>query len=694
MPNRLADETSPYLRQHADNPVAWYPWGDEAFRAARERDVPILLSVGYSACHWCHVMAHESFEDDTTAAIMNERFVNLKVDREERPDVDAVYMEAVQALSGRGGWPMTVFLLPDGRPFFGGTYFPPRRPGTQPGRAGMMSFPDLLERIDEVWRTRRSELDDQAGALTDAISRTPEQADGATPPGPGVLETALAALVRQSDVDWGGFGDAPKFPQTMNLELALRIHARTGSPDALAIVTRSLDAMAAGGIYDHLGGGFARYSTDRRWLVPHFEKMLYDQALLARVYLHAWQVTGAARYRQVLDETIGYVLRDLRHPDGGFCSAEDADSADEQGRSVEGAFYVWTPDQVRSALDDPAAASAAIEWWGVTDQGNFHPDHHGGHVPEGARGWTILHRPLSGELIRPELVERARQGLFEARERRPRPGLDDKVLAEWNGLMVATLAEAAAATGEQGWLDAAIRAAEHLLSRLRRADGRWLRTAEGGSGRAPILAFAADHGALLDAFTRLYEATSETRWLTEACAVADALIELFWDDEHGGVFTAGADAPALVTRPKDLLDNATPSANSLAAVGLARLGVLTGVERYREHAEAILTLLGGDAATHPTAFAHLLGALDLLDGGAIEVVVAGRSPELVAAVQRRYSPGVVLAWGEPFDSPLWAGREPTGDGPARAFVCRDYTCEQPVTEVDDLLALLDGTTTG
>jgi uncharacterized protein YyaL (SSP411 family) len=677
MSNRLADETSPYLRQHADNPVDWYPWSDEAFARAKAEDKPVLLSVGYSACHWCHVMAHESFEDDATAALMNQRFVNIKVDREERPDVDAIYMEAVQAMSGHGGWPMTVFLMPDGRPFFGGTYFPRER------RGQMLTFTELLDRITEVWHTRRSDLNEQAGEMTEAIGQTARIEGSGERPGLDAVQAGLDGLASQFDPTWGGFGGAPKFPQTMSLELVLRAHAHTGADDALTVVTTSLDAMAAGGIYDHLGGGFARYSVDERWLVPHFEKMLYDQALLARVYLHAWQVTGHARYRQVLDETIAYVLRELRTPEGGFTSAEDADSPDEHGHGVEGEFYVWTPEGIRTAVGDPALAAAAIDWWGVTDEGNF-------------EGRTILHRPLGAELIRPDDVEEARRRLFAAREQRPRPGLDDKVLAEWNGLMLATLAEAAAATGDAGWLAAARANGEHLLARLRRADGRWLRV-EPRPGSTELLAYAADHGALLDAFTRLYEATGEARWVTEARAVADALLDLFWDDERGGVFTTGADAPQLVTRPKDVMDGAVPSANSLAAAGLLRLAALTGEDRYHARGVAILDLLGAVAGKHPTAFAHLLGAVHLEAVGPTEIAVAGAPErrgadqgvaELVAAVARRYLPNAVRAWGEPFPSPLWEGRSPGPDGRARAYVCRDFACQAPVQDVDALLAQL------
>ncbi|MGZ4704611.1 MAG: thioredoxin domain-containing protein [Acidimicrobiales bacterium] len=671
--NRLADETSPYLRQHADNPVDWYPWGDEAFEAARRADKPILLSVGYSACHWCHVMAHESFEDADTAAIMNELVVSVKVDREERPDVDAIYMEAVQAMTGQGGWPMTVFLMPDGRPFFGGTYFP------KAARGNMLSFTDLLRRIDDVWRTRRDDLVSQADDLTESIARGSQLPTREDIPGPDVLDGTYASLAAQFDPAWGGFGQAPKFPQTMSLEFLLRAHAHNRSPETLAMVTTSLDAMASGGIYDHVGGAFARYSVDERWLVPHFEKMLYDQALLARVYLHAWQVTGEARYRQVLDETIEYVARDLRHRGGGFYSAEDADSLDPEGHAEEGRFYTWSLaelDEILGPLTDVAAA-----WWGVTEGGNF-------------EGRTILHRPGRGDLVRPPDAARARRELFDEREGRPRPGLDDKVLTEWNGLMLATLAEAAHATGNHGWLVDAVQTAEFLLAHLRRADGRWLRSwqagtdlgdgATGHGGRAQHLAYAADYGALLDAFTRLAEATGEARWVDEARKVADDLVDLFWDDEHGGVFTTGRDAEALVTRPKDLMDNATPSANSLAAVGLLRLAGLTGDDRHTERAAAILRLLAEPATRHPMAFGHLLAALDLWNSGTTEIAIVGDRPDLVRAVAERYRPNAVLAWGQPYPSPLWDDRDPGPDGAGQAYVCRDFACQRPVGTVAEL----------
>jgi uncharacterized protein YyaL (SSP411 family) len=451
----------------------------------------------------------------------------------------------------------------------------------------------------------------------------------------------------------------------MALDLLLRVHDRTGDDDLLEVVTTSLDAMASGGIYDHLGGGFARYSVDAFWMVPHFEKMLYDQALLARVLLHAWQVTGEGRYRLVLDETLGYVLRDLRQPGGGLASAEDADSEGEEGR-----FYVWRVDEIRAVLeDDTEAADAAVDWYGVTPAGNF----------EGA---NILHRPVRGDLLRPPAVERARAALFTAREGRVRPGLDDKVLTEWNALFLATLAEAAAATGEERWRAAAVGIGEFLLSSLRREDGRWLRSWQADGG-ARHLAYAADHAALVDAFTRLAELTGEARWVAEARTTADALLALFEDPEGGGLFTTGHDAEALVARQKDLFDNATPSANSAGALALARLAMLTGEARYAEAADRMARLVGDAAGSHPTAFAHLLAALDVMAGPAAEVAVVGDRPDLVAAVLRRFLPRAVLAWGEPFPSPLWEGRTE-----GRAYVCEGFACQAPVDSVDALEAQL------
>ena len=673
MPNRLATQTSPYLRQHADNPVDWHPWGPEAMAEARSRDVPVFLSIGYSSCHWCHVMAHESFEDAQVGALVNDLFVSIKVDREERPDVDSVYMDATQAMTGSGGWPMTVFCLPDGRPFFAGTYFP------KVTRGNMIGFPELCQRVDELWRTRREDLEEQAAKITEAIATGERFAPAEAAPGTEALDAAVSALLSQADRHDGGFGGAPKFPQTMSIDVLLRQHLRTGDTEALEVALLSLDAMASGGIYDHLGGGFARYSTDKRWLVPHFEKMLYDQALLGRAYLHAWQLTGEPRFRQVLDETVAYVLRELRHPLGGFYSAEDADS-----EGVEGRFYVWSLDEVRDVAG--ADADAAVAWYGVTARGNW-------------EGTNILERPVRGDLRRTPEVERARAALFAVREGRIRPGLDDKVLTEWNALMLATLAEAAGATGDPDWTAAAIANAEFLCAELRRPDGRWLRTwqgpADGGpeAGRAKILAYAADHAALVDAFVRMAELTGEARWLAEALTTAASLLELFWDERAGGFFTTGSDAEALVTRPKELMDNAVPSANSTAAVALLRLAALTGDASLAQPAEVVLRLLGEAAGRVPMAFGNVLHALELLVVGTTEVVVTGDRPDLLAEVRRHWLPDGVVAWGERTTSPLWEGRDETGaDG--RAYVCRGYVCDLPTTDAEALAAQLTPDPTG
>jgi len=663
--NRLASETSPYLRQHADNPVDWYPWGDEAFARARAEDRPVLLSVGYSACHWCHVMAHESFEDPETASDLNGRFVSVKVDREERPDVDAVYMEAVQALTGHGGWPMTVFLTPDARPFYGGTYFP--RTDTH----GMPGFRRVLAAVDDAWHARRAEIEQQADALADAVARRvalPDDMALSKSPGvaedlaPGLLEEAVAELGTRFDREWGGFGPAPKFPQPTLVELCLRHHRVTGRETSLVMATTTLGAMAAGGIYDHLGGGFARYSTDTTWTVPHFEKMLYDQAGLLRPYLGAWQVTAEQQWLQVVEETVGYVLRDLASPGGGWCSAEDADAEGEEGR-----YSVWTPEEVSAALG-PHLAEVACEWYGVTARGNF-------------EGRTILRRPLGAPLVRPAEVEEARRLLLDARMARVRPGLDDKVLTEWNAMFGSSLAQAAAVTGRGDWQEAAVGAARFLLAELRRADGRWLRSWQ--DGRARHLAYAADYAWLVDYFTRLAELTGDAEWLAHARATAHAMLALFRDGD-GPLFVTGADADALVVRPMDLLDGAIPSASSVGAGALLRLGALTGDDGLTDAGESLVALLAPVAARHPLALPTAVVAAALAGGGATEVVVAGDRPDLVAALRRRFEPTVVLAWGQRTPTPLWEGR---ADG--FAYVCRHCVCGAPAAEVGALDQRLD-----
>jgi uncharacterized protein YyaL (SSP411 family) len=662
--NRLAEETSPYLRQHRDNPVDWYPWGPEAFARARSEGKPLLVSIGYSACHWCHVMAHESFEDPATAAVLNDRFVCVKVDREERPDVDAIYMDAVQALTGQGGWPLTAFCDPDGRPFYAGTYFP-KEP-----RHGLPSFVELCEAVDDAWRHRPDEVREQAGQLTEAVARSSAIRPSAEPLTDEVLRTAVRQARETFDREWGGFGGAPKFPPAMLLDLLIRDLARHPTPEVEEIVRTTLDAMASGGMHDQLGGGFHRYSTDRVWLVPHFEKMLPDQALLARAYLHAFVRFGEERDRLVVEETIGYVLRDLAQPAGGFSSAEDADSEGEEGR-----FYVWTPAELTAVLG-PSDAAEVGRYFGVTEDGNF----------EGA---SILH-VVERAAPRPPEVERARPLLLAARDRRVRPGLDDKVLLAWNALFLTTLAEAAAVLDRPDWLDVARTATRFLLAELRDADGRLLRSWQGG--RARHLAYAEDHGALLELLVTLAE-VDDVAWLGPARQVADALIELFVDPVDGGFFTAGADAEALIVRGKDLFDNASPAGGSLAATGLLRLAAITGERRYEAPAVGALRLVHRAMATHPSAFAHLLGALEWYLHAPVEVAIVGDPAAPATRALRR------AAWSTPAPTtvrvssapgvgaehtPLLADRTPPAGTGAAAWVCERFACRLPVTTPEDL----------
>jgi uncharacterized protein YyaL (SSP411 family) len=674
--NRLGSQTSPYLRQHAGDPVDWYPWGEEALASAKELDRPLFISIGYSSCHWCHVMGHESFADPATAEVMNRHFVSVKVDREERPDIDAVYMEAVQAATGRGGWPMSVFATPDGLPFLAGTYFPDR------ARHGLPSFRQVLEAVIEAWDSRRHDVVGQAHALADAVARRleplgPSIAHGqALRPADVLCGEAAERLSSMFDPRDGGFGSAPKFPQPLLLDLLLRDHLRNSAGVSLDMVERTLEAMASGGIYDHLGGGFARYSVDPHWDVPHFEKMLYDQALIVRVYLHAWQLDGDPRWLQVLTETLSYVLRDLRDPGGGLYAAEDADSEGEEGR-----YYVWSAEELTALLGAALGAEAA-EWYGVTAEGNF-------------EGRTVLHRSRRGDLLRPPQIETARSELLATRTGRVRPGLDDKIITEWNAMMCSTLAEAAAATGRDEWSKAAAEIGTFLLEHLRRADGRVLRS--WCQGRAGVLGYAADYAWLIDCCTRLGELTGDPRWTMEALTIARQLLELFTDDERGGLYTTGSDAAPLVVRPREVQDGVTPSAGSLAAIALARLGAIAGDAELSAAAKRIVGSVGAGVEAAPSAFAELLLAAELVEHGPVEIVVTGDRPDLVHAARRRFVPGAVLAWRSPvievlaggstvvpFESPLLAGR---ADG--FAYLCRRGACLAPVDDADALLSALD-----
>ena len=677
--NRLAGEASPYLLQHAHNPVDWYPWGTEALDRARAEDRPILLSIGYAACHWCHVMERESFEDPETAALMNEHFVSIKVDREERPDLDAIYMDAVQAMNGHGGWPLTAFLTPAGEPFYAGTYYPPEP------RHGMPAFRQVLTGIAEAWRERRDEVTLQGARIVEHIARAATITATEEPLSAEVAGSALAALRRSFDARWGGFGGAPKFPQPMVLEFLLRRSLR-GEPDAAEMVAITLDRMADGGIFDHLGGGFARYSTDAAWLVPHFEKMLYDNAQLARLYTRASLVTGSASYRRVAVDTLRYLLREMQQPEGGLSSSQDADS-----EGVEGRFFTWSWTELTSHVGEHVAACL-----GASPGGNW-------------EGTNVLWRPGSAATYAAEHgldpasfeaeVEAARRSLFELREQRVRPGTDDKVVAAWNGLAIEALAEAGRAFDEPSFVEAAERSASFVLSQLRDADGRLRRSWRAGVVGPP--AFADDHALLGSACLTLYETTGETRWFMEARSLADELLRLFHDEERGGFFQTGVDAEALVVRPKDLYDNAVPGGNSAAAELLLRLALFTGEARYERAAVASLQLVRGAMEQAPTGFGRALNALDLHLGPAFEVAVVGgrddpRTRALVGTViAERWLPNVVLALGAPGDAdareavPLLRERSMVDDRPA-AYVCEHLTCRLPVTDPHDLLEQLEG----
>lgn len=681
MANRLASETSPYLRQHADNPVDWWPWCGEAFEEAKQRNVPVLVSIGYSACHWCHVMAHESFEDPTVAEQMNRQFVCIKIDREERPDIDAVYMEATQALTGSGGWPMTVFMDHRRRPFFCGTYFPPH-----PGH-GRPAFTQVMDALSSAWNERRDEVVEQAAQITKHLAEGAELPPGGTTTRPtmAVLDAATVALARNYDAEYGGFSDAPKFPVPSRLEVLFHRQARQHSPQVTQMLTHTLNAMAAGGIYDHIGGGFARYSTEVTWLVPHFEKMLYDQAGLLRSYLRGWQLAGAAdhgsgaskpAWEHVITEIVEYVHRDLGQLWGGVSSAEDADSPDEHGHGVEGLFYTWTVEELRDVLG--ADADVATDWWGCTVHGNFERR-------------NILHRPLGKPLLRPDAVSQVRDRLFDARQQRRRPGLDDKVLTEWNAMWISSLAEAGAALGRSEWVERAAGHAEFLLANLRGrspdgTDGRWLRSWQ-RQGGAHQLGLAADHAWLVDAFTRLYEASGRIRWLSLAAETAEILLKRFADPDDGCVWTVADDGEQLIIRQKQCQDGATPSANSVAAVALLRLGAITGDERWTTAGANIVDAMGPWLAKAPTAFTYAVCATDLLVGGITEVVISGDRPDLVEVAHRVFRPDKVLVWGEQFGSPLWEGRYEQGDD-GQAYVCRNQVCEAPISSAPELLAAL------
>ena len=679
--NRLADQTSPYLLQHAHNPVDWYPWGDEAFRVAREQDKPIFLSIGYSTCHWCHVMERESFEDEETARLLNRDFVSIKVDREERPDIDDTYMKAVQMMTGAGGWPLSVFLTPEGEPFYGGTYFPPR------AGFGRPSFRQVLTGIAQTWRTQRDDLLKSAHTLAEAMSRTfrtgPEQM-----PTHDVLRKAFDALAGHFDSAHGGFGRAPKFPQPTILMLLLHYWHRTGAPAALDMVTQTLDAMARGGIRDHLGGGFHRYSTDAQWLVPHFEKMLYDQALLARAYIYAYQVTAQPTYGAVTRELFDYVLRDMQHADGGFYAAEDADS---EGR--EGTFYIWRREAIEDLLGVGPDAALFCDYYGVTGAGSFE------------QGENVLHVAASVEDLRkklgrdPEEVEArllgARQRLFERRSARPRPHRDDKIIVSWNGLMISSLAYGSAVLREPRYLQAAQQAAEFILASLY-VDGRLMHYHR--AGHVVEKAFLDDYAFLILGLIDLYEASFGLRWLGHARELAEQMIDLFADEAEGGFFMTGKDAPRLLSRDKPVHDGALPSGNSIAALVLLKLGTILMDDRFTAQAERVLRRFSAQIVEAPTSFTAMLLAFDYGLGPTQEIVIAGTATDaqpLIEETRHRFLPNATLLFretgprGDALADLVPFVRELTPiDDRATAYLCGNYACLRPITAARDLAEAL------
>ena len=676
MPNRLINETSPYLLQHANNPVDWYPWGEEALSRARDEDKPILLSIGYSACHWCHVMERESFENDAIAEIMNRDFVNIKVDREERPDLDSVYMEAVQMLTGSGGWPMTVFLTPDGKPFYGGTYFPPVDRHNMPG------FPRLLETVAHAYRNSHSEIQRVTGQLTEQMGRTANMPRGTGALDESVLHSAYNQLATNFDYQNGGAGSAPKFPQAMTLEVLLRYYARGQNDRSLSMLELTLEKMARGGIYDQIAGGFHRYSTDTYWLVPHFEKMLYDNALLARLYLHAWLATERPLYRRITEETLDYVLREMTGEHGGFFSATDADSEGEEGK-----FFVWSLGEIEAVLggEDSELFSG---FFGVSRRGNF-------------EGMNILNISVKAvefaerqgvsleHLV--DVIKRGKEALWLEREKREHPLLDDKALASWNGLMLRAFAEAAAALERQDYLDAATKNADFLLTSMR-PEGQLLRSYREGQAKLP--GFLEDYSFVADGLLALYEATFERRWLDSAVELADEMIALFWDESAGAFYDTGLSHEELVIRPRDVFDNAQPCGGSVASDLLLRLSVVTGNEDYATKAVAPLRTLAELMGRAPAGTGRWLAALDFYLSAPKEVAIIGNSSDaatadLLRTVNGRYLANRVIVGADSENAatesglPLLEGRGMVDSKPT-AYVCENYACQLPVTDAEAL----------
>ena len=686
MPNRLADEQSPYLRQHKDNPVDWYPWGEAAFEKARREDKPIFLSIGYSTCHWCHVMEEESFEDEEVAELMNETFVSIKVDREERPDVDTIYMNVCQMMRGQGGWPLTVLLTPDRKPFYAATYLP------KEGRFQRMGMLDLIPRIQKMWENERDRLLEDADEVTDLLRRSVDEGGGTEVPDEDLLGETYRQLARQYDETHGGFGTAPKFPAPHTLLFLLRHWHRTGEERALTMVTETLDQMRRGGIFDQVGYGFHRYSTDQRWVLPHFEKMLYDQALHVLAYTEVAQATGRDRYERTAREVLTYVLRDLRAPEGAFYSAEDADSLTEEGEREEGAFYVWTTDEIRAVLDEDTA-DLVIELFNMTPAGNYQEEATGERT-----GANVLYRDASlrevaerrgeaPETLR-QTVEDARQTLLEHRADRPRPGLDDKILTDWNGLMIAALATAARVFDAPDYEEAAVEAADFLLGTMRTEEGALLHRYR--NEEAAISAHLDDYAFLTWGLMELYQTTFEPRWLEAALDLLDRSIDQFWDEEAGGFFLTAEGGEDLIVRPKELSDGAMPSGNSVQLANLLRAARLTGRTALEERADALSRWAGRQARSRPTGFTALLTGTQFALGPAREVVVSGDpqaedTAALVEAVRSVYAPFTVTLQRPEGATPItdlapFTEAQTPVDGAAAAYVCQNFVCETPTAD--------------
>jgi uncharacterized protein YyaL (SSP411 family) len=676
--NRLIHESSPYLRQHAHNPVDWYPWGDEAFDRARREGKPVLLSVGYSACHWCHVMERESFENPAIAALMNEHFVNIKVDREERPDVDHIYMSAVQMLTGRGGWPMTVFLDADGKPFYGGTYFPPE------DRHGMPGFPRLLLAIAQAYHERPDDVQRTAGQLMERLSQLEAPRAGGALPGGDLVLDAAAQLAHAYDARYGGIGQAPKFPNTAVFELFLRAARRTGDARYTEMTRTTLRRMAEGGIYDQLGGGFHRYSVDERWLVPHFEKMLYDNAQLVPLYLSTYQVTADPFFARIARETLDYVVREMRDPAGGFYSTQDADSEGEEGR-----FFVWDTDEVLALLG-PDVGALAARYWDVTPEGNFEGRNILHLTVDVDRLATLFHRDAA--TVAAQLAE-ARRTLFAARARRVHPGLDSKVLTSWNALMISAFAKAAEALDEPGYGQIAVDAVAFVERALQRGE-RLLSTWKDGS--AKLNGYLDDYAFFVAALLDVFEATQARRYLAAAVRLADVMIAHFWDAADGGFFFTSDDHEALIVRTKPAFDGSIPSGNSVAAMDLLRLHHYTDNARYRERAEAVLRLYAEPMRSQPFGFANLLAAVDFHADGPREIAVVGdphaaETAALLAHIRRTYVPNrtlIVLDPADPSPRPALLAGKTARDGKPTVYVCRRMTCSAPATDWPEIAALL------